>query len=136
MIGKPSASKNTPSNSRPTASKATGKNTTNTPHREMKEFFHRALLTQAPASVILIRLMVGGLFVSEGIQKFLFASKLGAGRFEKIGIPFPEMMGPVVGGFETICGLLVLAGLATRLACVPLIVPLILRAHVNPARTV
>ena len=32
-------------------------------------------------TVIVIRLMVGGVFVSEGLQKFLFAATLGAGRF-------------------------------------------------------
>jgi putative oxidoreductase len=83
--------------------------------------FRQTLVTQAPSSVLLIRLMVGGLFLSEGIQKFLFSEQLGAGRFERIGIPLPEVMGPMVGGFELICGLLVLLGLTTRLACIPLI---------------
>jgi len=87
----------------------------------MKHHLQRSFDSRAPNSVILIRLMVGGLFLSEGIQKFLFPAQLGAGRFEKIGIPLHEVMGPMVGGFELICGLLVLAGLATRLACVPLI---------------
>jgi len=87
----------------------------------MKHHLQRTMHSQAPDAVILIRLMVGGLFLSEGIQKFLFPAQLGAGRFEKIGIPLPEIMGPMVGGFEAVCGLLVLAGLATRLACVPLI---------------
>jgi putative oxidoreductase len=83
--------------------------------------FQAIFSTSAPDTTLLIRLMVGGLFLSEGIQKFLFSAQLGAGRFEKIGIPFHEIMGPMVGGFELICGLLVLAGLGTRLACVPLI---------------
>jgi putative oxidoreductase len=46
----------------------------------------------APAATILIRLIVGGVFLSEGIQKFLFPDVLGVGRFVKIGIPFPEIM--------------------------------------------
>ncbi len=78
--------------------------------------------TNAPAAVILIRLMVGGIFLSEGIQKFLYPAELAAGRFAKIGIPWPEMMGPFVGGIEVVCGLLVLLGLITRLAAVPLII--------------
>lgn len=85
----------------------------------MKE---KLLASDAPSSVLLIRLMVGGLFLSEGIQKFLFAAQLGSGRFERIGIPFPELMGPMVGAFELICGILILAGLLTRLASIPLIV--------------
>ena len=48
--------------------------------------------------------MVGAVFLSEGIQKFLFAEKLGSGRFEVIGIPFPEFFGPFVGTFEIVCG--------------------------------
>jgi putative oxidoreductase len=43
--------------------------------------------THAPCSTILIRLIVGGTFLSEGIQKFLFPDALGVGRFVKIGIP-------------------------------------------------
>mgnify|MGYP002631228913 FL=1 len=78
--------------------------------------------TTAPAAVVLIRLMVGGIFLSEGIQKFLYPVELAAGRFAKIGIPWPEMMGPFVGGVEVVCGLLVLFGFLTRLAVVPLII--------------
>lgn len=85
------------------------------------QILQRSLASNAPTSVILIRLMVGGLFLSEGIQKFLFSAQLGSGRFEKIGIPLPEIMGPMVGGFELMCGVLVLLGLCTRLACLPLI---------------
>jgi putative oxidoreductase len=78
--------------------------------------------TTAPAAVILIRLMVGGIFLSEGIQKFLYPAELAAGRFARIGIPWPEVMGPFVGGVEVTCGLLVMLGLFTRLAAVPLII--------------
>jgi len=78
--------------------------------------------TQAPPAVILIRLMVGAVFLSEGIQKFLYADTQGAGRFAKIGIPAPELMGPVVGATEIVCGSLVLAGLLTRFAAFALFV--------------
>ena len=60
--------------------------------------------------------------MSEGIQKFLYPAALGAGRFEKIGIPAPHIMGPFVGGIEIVCGLLLLVGLATRLATIPLLI--------------
>jgi len=83
---------------------------------------NKLVTTTAPAAVILIRLMVGGIFLSEGIQKFLYPAELAAGRFAKIGIPWPEVMGPFVGGVELVCGLLVLLGLLTRLAVVPLII--------------
>ena len=73
-------------------------------------------------AVILIRCSVGLIFLSEGIQKFLFPTIVGAGRFQKIGIPFPEFVAPFVGSFEITCGLLVLVGLWTRFAVIPLIV--------------
>jgi putative oxidoreductase len=78
--------------------------------------------TRAPASVLLIRVMVGGVFLAEGIQKFLYPDDLGTGRFIKIGIPAPEVMGPLVGGVEILCGGLLIPGLLTRLAVVPLII--------------
>jgi putative oxidoreductase len=82
----------------------------------------RLLTTHAAAAVILIRLMVGAVFVSEGIQKFLLPAEVGAGRFEKIGIPSPEIVAPLVACVEISCGALVLLGAFTRLAVVPLIV--------------
>ncbi len=78
--------------------------------------------TDNQKTTILIRLMVGAVFLSEGIQKFLFADKLGAGRFTKIGLPHPEFLGPFVGSFEIVCGSLILMGLLTRLASIPLII--------------
>jgi len=78
--------------------------------------------THNTATYLFIRVMVGGVFLSEGIQKFLFADIRGAGRFVSIGLPLPEVLGPLVGAFEIICGLLILIGLATRLATIPLIV--------------
>jgi len=70
----------------------------------------------------MIRLMVGAIFLSEGIQKFLFPDQLGSGRFAKIGLPSSEFLGPLVGSFEIICGALILLGLFTRLAAIPLII--------------
>lgn len=66
--------------------------------------------------------MVGGVFFEEGIQKFLFADLMGAGRFARIGIPAPEMMGPFVGAVEILCGAMIIAGLLTRLAAIPLLI--------------
>src|SRR5271169_2076190 len=75
---------------------------------------------------ILVRLLVGlFVFLPEGIQKLAYANVLGAGRFAKIGIPFPEIMGPFVGGVEIVCGSLIILGLFTRLAAVPLIIIMI-----------
>ena len=82
--------------------------------------------TRAPGWSILVRLIVGlVVFFPEGIQKLIFPAILGAGRFANIGIPYPELMGPFVGLVETICGALIILGLFTRLAAVPLIIIMI-----------
>ena len=82
--------------------------------------------TRESGWTILVRLLVGlVVFLPEGIQKLAYANVLGAGRFTKIGIPFPEIMGPFVGVVEIICGTLIILGLFTRLAAVPLIVIMI-----------
>src|SRR5580704_3604417 len=73
-------------------------------------------------AVLLIRILVGWVFLSEGIQKFLFPGALGVGRFVKIGIPFPQVAAPLVGMVEIACGSLILVGLATRLATSPLLI--------------
>jgi putative oxidoreductase len=77
--------------------------------------------SSAPAATLLIRWLVGGVFLSEGIQKFLFPQALGLGRFAKIGIPAPQFFAPFVGVVEIVCGAMVLIGLLTRLASVPLL---------------
>ena len=76
---------------------------------------------------ILVQLLVGlVVFLPEGIQKLIYADALGAGRFAKIGIPFPDIMGPFVGVVEIVCGSLIIIGLFTRLAAVPLIIIMIM----------
>src|ERR1700691_6714662 len=72
--------------------------------------------------ILLVRILVGWVFLSEGIQKFLFPAALGAGRVAKIGIPAPQFFGPFVGVVETVCGTLLILGLLTRLASIPLVI--------------
>jgi len=84
------------------------------------------LATRAPGWSILVRLLVGlVVFFPEGIQKLAFPEILGAGRFASIGIPCPGAMGPFVGVVEIICGALIIVGLFTRIAAIPLIVVMI-----------
>jgi putative oxidoreductase len=83
---------------------------------------HTVLKTDHDKTTILIRILVGSVFLFEGIQKFLYPDLRGAGRFEGIGIPFPEFSAVLVGGFEIICGMMVLAGMLTRPAVIPLII--------------
>ena len=88
----------------------------------MKQFIRKMLSSRAPAPTVLIRFLVGWVFLSEGIQKFLFPAALGAGRFAKIGIPWPEAMGPFVGSVEIVGGSLLLLGLLTRPAAFVLLI--------------
>jgi len=85
-------------------------------------FWPQLIATKVPRSVLLIRILVGGVFLAEGVQKFLYPNEVGAGRFAKIGIPNPDLMGPFVGVVEILCGSLILVGLLTRLAAIPLII--------------
>ncbi len=71
-------------------------------------------------AVVLIRLAVGAIFATQGILKFT-DPKMGVLRFARIGFPYPAVTAHVVGGFELVCGLLVLLGLLTRLAALPLL---------------
>lgn len=65
--------------------------------------------------------MVGLVFLSEGIQKWLQPEIRGAGRFERIGLPTPELLGSLVGTTEIVCGLLLVIGFYARAAAVPLL---------------
>lgn len=88
--------------------------------------FTSLLRTSASGWTILVRLLVGlVVFFPEGIQKLAFPDILGAGRFANIGIPYPNAMGPFVGVVETICGALIILGLITRAAAIPLIIIMI-----------
>jgi putative oxidoreductase len=73
-------------------------------------------------AALLLRILVGWVFLTEGIQKFLFPAALGVGRFAKIGIPWPHVTAPFVGVVEIACGILLLVGLVTRFAALPLLI--------------
>lgn len=79
------------------------------------------LYTQSTPAII-PRLIVGLVFLSEGIQKFIYPDSVGTGRFIKIGFSNPEFWANFTGAFEIICGLLILLGLLTRLASIPLLI--------------
>ncbi|WP_343572030.1 DoxX family protein [Mycobacterium sp.] len=85
-------------------------------------WWHRVCRTNAPAATVLIRFYVGLVFAGEGVLKFLRPDSLGVGRFRKAGIPAPEFFAVLGGVFEIGCGVLILAGLLTRVAAAPMIV--------------
>jgi putative oxidoreductase len=82
----------------------------------------RLLDTTAPAATVVVRLMAGSIFMLEGVKKFLFVDQWGAGRFAHIGLPHPQLLAPFVGSVEMACGALLIVGLWTRAAAVPLVV--------------
>ena len=81
--------------------------------------------TDAPPTTLLIRVMAGNVFFWEGVMKFVFPATLGVGRFTKLGIPFPAPTATFVGGVEIVGGILLIAGLATRVVAVPLVIDMI-----------
>lgn len=78
--------------------------------------------TRGSFGLLLLRVMVGWVFLSEGIQKFLYPAARGVGRFHAIGIPFPRISAPFVGVVEIVCGAMLIAGVATGLAIVLLLI--------------
>lgn len=75
-------------------------------------------LAFAPPAVA--RLVIGVVFAGSGWGKL---HNLGPVTefFASLGIPYPELQAPFVASVELVCGVLVLVGLATRLAALPLI---------------
>lgn len=86
-------------------------------HFSMKRIFNT---TNVPT--LIIRLVVGFIFLSEGLQKYITPAATGAGRFEKIGFSHPSFWAYFTGSFEIVCGMLILLGLVTRLAAIPLLI--------------
>jgi len=93
--------------------------------------------------MILIRVIVGLVFLLEGILKFLRPEQLGAGRFAAIGLPFPHQLAALVGGIEIAGGasillnlyagdaaLMLLAVIITALVTTKL--PILLGRHLGP----
>lgn len=75
--------------------------------------------------LLLIRIIVGIVFITEGVLKFLYPEELGAGRFAHIGIPMPHLLAPFVGVVEIVAGACVLLNLYTGIACVLLLADII-----------
>jgi len=77
-----------------------------------------------PKATVLIRWMAGGVFLWEGILKFVYKNQ-GVGRFTKIGIPAPHLMAPFIAGLEIVGGILLMAGLLTRFISIPFVIEML-----------
>src|SRR5258708_24956788 len=93
------------------------------PRQRLVAFLFQPPLT-APRSTLLIRLMAGGVFLSEGILKFIYTNQ-GVGRFTKLGLPLPEFTATFIGTLEIVGGLLLLFGLVTRPVAILFVVEMI-----------
>jgi putative oxidoreductase len=86
-------------------------------------FFIRPSLS-GPRSALVVRLMAGGVFLSEGLLKFAYVNQ-GVGRFTKLGMPMPGVLAPAIAVLEIVGGVLLASGLGTRLISVPFIVEMV-----------
>jgi putative oxidoreductase len=91
--------------------------------QRLSKFLFAPPLT-APKSTLLLRLMAGGVFLSEGILKFVYTNQ-GVGRFTKLGFPFPHETATFIGSLEIVGGLLLILGLFTRVIAIPFIIEMI-----------
>jgi uncharacterized membrane protein YphA (DoxX/SURF4 family) len=88
-----------------------------------KNRFKRIILNTADDNrAVFVRLVVGLVFLTEGIQKYLFPELLGTGRFLQIGFSHPAFWAYFTGTFEIGCGTFILFGLFTRLVSIPLLI--------------
>ena len=90
--------------------------------KPVKTSLNYFIRTHPSKTTIIIRLMTGAVFLSEGFQKFIYPATRGAGRFEKMGFPDPDFFASFVGSFEIVCGLFLLLGFITRLAALAMLV--------------
>lgn len=84
--------------------------------------FLRIINSSSDYKPFIPRLIVGLVFLSEGIQKFLFPDLVGVGRFTKIGFENADFLAYFVASFEITCGILLLLGFLTRLSSIPLLI--------------
>jgi len=77
------------------------------------------------SSILILRLMAGGVFFWEGILKFVYTNQ-GIGRFTKLGFPFPETTAHFIASGEIIGGLLLIFGLGTRITSFYFIIQMII----------
>jgi len=80
--------------------------------------------TSGPSSILVVRMMAGAVFLSEGLLKFVYTNQ-GVGRFTKLGMPVPGLLAPAIAVLEIVGGSLLMTGLGTRLLSLPFIVEMV-----------
>jgi len=79
---------------------------------------------KAARYTLFLRLMAGSVFFWEGLLKLVYVNQ-GVGRFIKLGFPFPELTAHFVAGFEIVGGLLIMAGLFTRVVALGFVIEMV-----------
>ena len=90
-----------------------------------RRFKSQILNTGEDNKMIFIRLIVGLIFISEGLQKYLVLKILGPGRFEDLGFSHAYFWAYFTGACEIFFGVMILIGLLTRLSSIPLLIIMI-----------
>jgi len=92
----------------------------------MRAFICRMMSTCAGKEVVILRIALSGIFISEGIAKILYPVTRGIGYYIAIGMPAPGLLGPILECIEIICGSFLLCGFLTRVVLLPLIIDAVL----------
>lgn len=112
-----------------TTSRAAGKNSVSQLKRLLTWFLMPPDKDPSAIAAMMDRFPVGAIFVIEGILKFRSPAEFGVGRFARIGIVSPQFFAPFDGVFEIGCGTLLLVGLFTRLAVIPMIINMLVAIY-------
>jgi hypothetical protein len=87
-----------------------------------------------PAAPLVLRVVIGALFVWHGIDKFDAGLTMVEGMFRTWGVPAPGFTAPLTAVLEIIAGAALIVGLLTRLAAIALGVQLLAGDYVRQAR--
>lgn len=90
----------------------------------LRRFIHAVAGKLSWLPPTLTRITVGWVFMQSGWGKLTHLPDI-IKYFGELGIPMPEFQAPFAASAELVCGVLILAGLFTRLATVPLIIVMI-----------
>lgn len=87
--------------------------------------FHSTFDRFRPAAPLVLRVVLGGLFIRHGIDKFDTGISMVEGAFRGWGVPAPALTAPVTAVTEIVAGTALVVGIGTRVAAMLLSVVMI-----------